>query len=253
MEHERNVEEVPSPNDPIFPDESIETEKPLILEEPEKLPPVDQQDIPLKIPKSLPTKLKPKTTKRKKKDSCVKEKHNKKFTPEEDEKLKTLVETYGEGTWSFIAKKMNDRNRKQVRERYINFLSTERVETKFTQEEDDTILQYVQEKGRKWSALAELLPGRTPIMIKNRYYSKLQKTLKESEQGKVTNNSIQSSLPSPGGSIMVDATGSKLIDRKKYNLRTDNESKDNMREILLDTKKKIKELKTSKANSSFSN
>ena len=105
----------------------------------------------------------------------TREKRNRKFTREEDEKLKNLVKTYGEGAWSKIAEEMDGRNRKQVRERYINFLKKERVVTEFTPEEDATILQFVQENGRKWSSLAELRVGKTPKMIKNRYYAKLKR------------------------------------------------------------------------------
>jgi hypothetical protein len=107
--------------------------------------------------------------------SISKEKKNKKFTKEEDEKLKALVKTHGEGAWSRIANEMEDRNRKQVRERYVNFLKKERVVAEFTQEEDNIIVQHVIEQGRKWCAIAEILSGKTPIMIKNRYYAKLHK------------------------------------------------------------------------------
>jgi hypothetical protein len=111
-----------------------------------------------------------------------KERRNRKFTREEDEKLKALVKIYGEGAWSRIAKEMEGRNRKQVRERYVNFLKKEKVTTEFTPEEDVMILQYVQAEGRKWSAIAEKLTGKTPIMIKNRYYAKLRRTAKETKQ-----------------------------------------------------------------------
>ena len=109
-------------------------------------------------------------------ESC--KKRSKKFTKEEDEKLKNLVKIYGEGCWSFIAGKMDGRNRKQVRERYINFIKKERTTDEFTPEEDAIVMNYVRQEGRKWSSLSEMLPGRTPIMVKNRYYAKLRKILK---------------------------------------------------------------------------
>jgi len=111
-----------------------------------------------------------------------KERRNRKFTHEEDEKLKALVKKYGEGAWSRIAEEMKTRNRKQVRERYVNFLKKENVTTEFTPEEDVIILQYIQIHGHKWSTIAEKLTGKTPIMIKNRYYAKLRKITKTSKQ-----------------------------------------------------------------------
>lgn len=111
-----------------------------------------------------------------------KERRNRKFTRDEDDKLKSLVKVYGEGAWSRIAEEMEGRNRKQVRERYVNFLKKERITTEFTPEEDAIILQFVQSHGRKWSTIAEQLTGKTPIMIKNRYYAKLRRTTKEGKQ-----------------------------------------------------------------------
>lgn len=99
---------------------------------------------------------------------------NRKFTKEEDEHLRELVKLYGEGHWIKVAEKMPGRNRKQVRERYVNFVKKERSFAEFTTEEDSLILDFVQTKGRRWILISNLLPGRTPIMIKNRYYAKLR-------------------------------------------------------------------------------
>lgn len=135
-----------------------------------------------------------------------KEKRNRKFTREEDEKLKALVKIYGEGAWSRIADEMGGRNRKQVRERYVNFLKKERVVSEFTPEEDALILQFVQTSGRKWSSIAEQLTGKTPIMIKNRYYAKLRRTTKlESKQRS----------GSSGGSRADSSTGGQLTPSHK--------------------------------------
>eukprot|EP00826_Nyctotherus_ovalis_P060571 TRINITY_DN8515_c0_g1_i6.p1 TRINITY_DN8515_c0_g1~~TRINITY_DN8515_c0_g1_i6.p1 ORF type:complete len:253 (+),score=52.21 TRINITY_DN8515_c0_g1_i6:118-876(+) len=100
-----------------------------------------------------------------------------KFTGEEDEKVKRLVECYGESAWSQIALEIPGLNRKQIRDRYVNYLKKERFTTKFTHEEDSAILRLVEEKGRRWTLIAEEFVGRTPAMIKNRFYSTLVPTL----------------------------------------------------------------------------
>jgi len=106
--------------------------------------------------------------------SVKKQTKNRKFTKDEDERLRELVKKYGEGCWTKIAENMPGRNRKQVRERYVNFVKKERSLHEFTQEEDALILSFVATKGRKWIVISDMLPGRTPIMIKNRYYAKLR-------------------------------------------------------------------------------
>lgn len=98
------------------------------------------------------------------------------FSPEEDERLKELVKCFGESSWSRIAKEMPGLNRKQIRDRYVNYLRKERLITEFTAEEDKTILRLVKEKGKRWSIISEELIGRTPIMVKNRFYATLIST-----------------------------------------------------------------------------
>lgn len=107
---------------------------------------------------------------------------NRKFTKEEDDRLRELVKLYGEGHWIKVAEKMPGRNRKQVRERYVNFVKKERSFAEFTAEEDTLILDFVQTKGRRWILISNMLPGRTPIMIKNRYYAKLRHLTKFQKQ-----------------------------------------------------------------------
>lgn len=101
------------------------------------------------------------------------------FTPEEDEQLIKLVHQYGEGNWSLIASKMIGRNRKQVRERYTNYLSRPRTIKEFTNSEDSYILNYIQSKGKKWKDLERHMKGRSRIDIKNRYYGNLCKCAEE--------------------------------------------------------------------------
>lgn len=126
------------------------------------------------------------------------EKHNRKFTRDEDERLRSLVKLHGEGAWLRIAENMPGRNRKQVRERYINFLKKERVTSEFTPAEDAVIVQNVHKQGRKWSLIAELLVGRTPIMIKNRYYTKLRKSMRAEERRKSKSDAGSSLSTSQG-------------------------------------------------------
>lgn len=95
-----------------------------------------------------------------------------KFTKEEDELLKDLVKKHGRN-WALISKFMLLKDRKQLRERYDNFLSKKLCRTPFTEAEDNKILELVEKIGTKFYKMAEEFEGRSAIMIKNRYYSKL--------------------------------------------------------------------------------
>jgi hypothetical protein len=130
------------------------------------------------------------------------------FSPEEDGRLQELVRQYGEGCWSRIAAEMPGRNRKQVCERYKNFLKKERALQDFTVAEDMLIIKYVHIHGRQWNIISEQLPGRTPIMIKNRYYARLQELCKprpfvaaiphpKAEQNHLIKPAGEATLPEP--------------------------------------------------------
>ena len=105
------------------------------------------------------------------------DKHSKKkaYTADENKMLLKLVHIYGEKNWSKIAELMPGRNRKQLRDHYVNFLKKKLERTEFSAEEDDFIVSMVKKHGHSWKKIADALPGRAPIMIKNRYNSKLKR------------------------------------------------------------------------------
>lgn len=99
------------------------------------------------------------------------------FTDEDDELLKNLVSKHGHD-WALIAKLMSNKDRKQVRERYNNYLSKNLSLRPFTPEEDKKMVELVEKFGTKFFKIAEFFEGRSPIMIKNRYHTKFQKKKK---------------------------------------------------------------------------
>ena len=101
-----------------------------------------------------------------------------KFTREEDQQLLNLVKKYGEAQWAVIAKQVPGRDRKQLRDHYVNILKRESCSKDFTPEEDSTILRLVKTEGRAWNNIAIHLPDRSAAAIKNRFYSRLKKLLK---------------------------------------------------------------------------
>ena len=93
-----------------------------------------------------------------------------KWTNDEDIKIRKYVQTYGLN-WSKISKFVVSRSPKQIRDRYVNYLNPFLINSKFTEEEDCTLLSLVKELGFKWVKISSILIGRSPVVIKNKYYS----------------------------------------------------------------------------------
>jgi len=96
------------------------------------------------------------------------------WTADEDERLIEVVKLRGATGWSQIANELSSgRNGRQCRERWSNQINPDLDRSKWTQEEDDVILEAHKLHGNKWATIAKLLPGRTDNMVKNRYNGSL--------------------------------------------------------------------------------
>lgn len=96
------------------------------------------------------------------------------WSKREDEELIRLIREGGTKQWSNIAIELNQnlqvqRNGKQCRERWVNFLNPEIKRDPFSLEEDLLILQKRLDIGNKWSEIIKQMPGRTENNVKNRF------------------------------------------------------------------------------------
>ncbi|XP_059627822.1 uncharacterized protein LOC132270659 [Cornus florida] len=98
------------------------------------------------------------------------------WTPEEDLKLIHYIQTHGHGNWSALPKLAGlDRCGKSCRLRWKFFFRPDINRGKFSQEEEQTILDLHSILGNKWSSIATHLPGRTENEIKNFWNNYLEK------------------------------------------------------------------------------
>jgi hypothetical protein len=92
-----------------------------------------------------------------------------KFTADEDVRLKTLVARYGRNLWDEIAKLMADRTPRQCRDRYNNYLLDSISALPWTAEEDAILVERFRMVGPKWAEIAKSLRGRNGNHVKNRW------------------------------------------------------------------------------------
>lgn len=91
------------------------------------------------------------------------------FKPEEDDKLRELVQKHGDTNWKLISSLMPNRSVRQCRERWNNNLCSKVIKDKWSSQEDELLKIKFYEFGPKWKLLEKFFPGRTSYNIRNRW------------------------------------------------------------------------------------
>lgn len=101
------------------------------------------------------------------------------WEPQEDRLLIELVEKHGLN-WALISQDMGRaRTGKQIRDRYLNKLCPNINKGQWLPSEDEALVQLFKVHGRKWCEISKKLPGRTEVMVKNRFYTQFRHLLTE--------------------------------------------------------------------------
>ena len=87
------------------------------------------------------------------------------WTNAEDKQLLKFHKIYG-NSWSEIAKKMQNRTGKQIRDRFLNNFEKSGKKGRFMAKEDKLIIKWHKVFGNSWSKIAEKIEGRTGEMVK---------------------------------------------------------------------------------------
>ncbi|GMI65653.1 myb domain protein 9 [Hibiscus trionum] len=100
------------------------------------------------------------------------------WTPEEDRILVDYIRENGHGSWRALPSLAGlNRCGKSCRLRWTNYLRPDIKRGKFSDEEEQSIINLHAVLGNKWSAIASHLPGRTDNEIKNFWNTHLRKKL----------------------------------------------------------------------------
>uniref|UniRef100_A0A3P8UU89 Transcriptional activator Myb n=1 Tax=Cynoglossus semilaevis TaxID=244447 RepID=A0A3P8UU89_CYNSE len=102
------------------------------------------------------------------------------WTREEDENLKKLVELHGSDDWKHIASKLTNRTDVQCQHRWQKVLNPELIKGPWTKEEDQRVIELVQKYGAKrWSVIAKHLKGRIGKQCRERWHNHLNPEVKK--------------------------------------------------------------------------
>lgn len=91
------------------------------------------------------------------------------FTQDDDIKLLSLVNQYGRRDWNIISSLMENKNRRQCKDRWRNYLDPSLNKAPFTDAENDLILRKVDEIGFRWKEISKYFINRTEAMVRNQF------------------------------------------------------------------------------------
>ncbi|XP_022698381.1 myb-related protein B-like isoform X2 [Varroa jacobsoni] len=114
--------------------------------------------------------------------STNKSKNSARWTKEEDELLKQLVQSIGQNRdWAVIASHFSDRSDVQCQQRWHKVVNPELVKGSWSKEEDEKVVELVKKYGpKRWTVIAKHLKGRIGKQCRERWHNHLNPNIKKS-------------------------------------------------------------------------
>ena len=113
-----------------------------------------------------------------------------KFTKDEDARLKLLVQELGENAWPAVAERMVSRSSRQCRERYKNYLSDELENGPWTLEEEELLEEKYNKYSSRWTLISTFFPHRSDANVKNHWaFMQIQRKRRREMEEKEKNKS----------------------------------------------------------------
>ena len=109
-----------------------------------------------------------------------------KFTLDDDKRLFEIVNQIGTSSWQDVSKMMKNRNPRQCKERWENYLNPELNNGPWSEEEDMLLIKKQQEIGSKWASMTQYFNKRSESSLRNRWQL-LDRKIKK-EYLKITSN-----------------------------------------------------------------
>jgi hypothetical protein len=113
-----------------------------------------------------------------------------KFTNEEDKLIKKYVEIYGDKNWKKIENFIPNRTKKQIRERYINYIKMEKKNFIWNKNLEKKLIEYYLLYNGSWVKISKIFDIAENI-LKNRFYSLLRQIIHKLQKKNIVKNSIE--------------------------------------------------------------
>ncbi|KAI8074406.1 hypothetical protein BC940DRAFT_43469 [Gongronella butleri] len=104
-----------------------------------------------------------------------------KWTDEEDQALRGAVAVYGIGNWTSVQRHIPGRTDMQCRERWVNVLDSSLNHGPFSDDEKAKLIALIDQHGKKWSHIAQFMPGRTDNSLL-RMWASMERAKKKEEK-----------------------------------------------------------------------
>ncbi|XP_052223491.1 myb protein-like isoform X2 [Dreissena polymorpha] len=102
------------------------------------------------------------------------------WSKEEDDKLKLVVEQVGVADWSLVSQYFPDHSDLQCQHRWYKVLNPDLIKGAWTKEEDDQVVSLVEQFGaKKWTVVSKYLTGRTGKQCRERWHNHLNPDIKK--------------------------------------------------------------------------